>query len=193
MDGLSNYLIQHPIATIREIAIQFDRTPSWISSIRNSDLFRTFHAGRQEQHAHNLSISLVEKTHVIAEITTELLMDRVGGEDADPDKIPLMELLKIQDVTMRQLGFGGRAAELVVNHETNNFIVEDKEGFDRAQKAMHKLRGENDDAIIEGQVVGTPRLEENKADEYKQDHVEGREITPPLTTFNPSPVAVNGR
>jgi len=99
-EAIMSYMIAFPHHGLREIGDYFGYSPSWISQLINSDLFKSKLRERQDAHYSKLSTTLVEKLEAAANVGVEKLTDMME-KSQDPKFIKE----STSDILSR-LGFG---------------------------------------------------------------------------------------
>ncbi len=144
-ETLVEFLIANPRASLEEISLYFNATPSWISIVKNSDAFRELWASRRQQHFNRVSISVSDRVTALAEVTVDALtvkMERAISSDT----ATIDQLKEVGDMALKALGFGAKNGNSVSIHQTTatqNVFV-DKATLERAREARRAIqRDEN--------------------------------------------------
>lgn len=109
-ERLADYMLAFPYATLQEIAREFDKSPSWISIVKNSDVFQDYWRKRSGMHSSTLTDEIKAKAFAATEVALEKINEKLN----DPAASSLMTtetLLQVVDTTMRRFGY---------NNEHNN-------------------------------------------------------------------------
>lgn len=134
---LATFLITNPSASHREIGDYFGVSPTWISSVINSDAFRDFLRQRQDEHFHNVSLALVDKVRGLADQGVTALAERVEKEGF---KMPTETLQSVTDLALKSLGFGARSNGTAVPGAQVQVVVADREALVNARATMQAVR-----------------------------------------------------
>lgn len=103
-ESIVDWELQNPDRTMNECAEFFNTTPAWLSSIRNSDAFKSYRQYRMQIHQSGVSRSIIDKVEGLASLTLDVLQERVERERA---AIALDSVLDTAKVALTALGFGG--------------------------------------------------------------------------------------
>jgi hypothetical protein len=146
-ERLADTLIARPEATLTEIAAEFNTTLSWLSTVRNSDVFREFFARRSAEASKELIGHIRAKGFAAAEMALDAINEKVATEGTT---IPLPQLLEIVDVNMKRFGYDtGRKAPPGPQTNVNfNLGVVSASELSEARERMRKLRFDSVDAEI---------------------------------------------
>lgn len=141
--AIAEFLLLHPSATLKEVAQAIGLTPSWVSTVVNSELFREYLSERHKEVAGQVAFSLHEKVHGVAHAAVEKL-GRMLDESTDPDYV-----LSVADRTMHRLGLGPTKAGPSVQVNTFNAPVQQNttispEILEQARATIHRLAGVTD-------------------------------------------------
>lgn len=98
--ALADVIISNPMMKLEEISAITGYTPSWISVVTNSEMFRDYLYSRQQEQALAYQVDLREKLSGVAHAAVEKLGKMVDNSQ-DPDFI-----LAAADKTLGRLGFG---------------------------------------------------------------------------------------
>lgn len=98
--ALADVIIANPMMTLQEISSLTGYTPSWISVVTNSEMFRDYLYSRQQEQTLAYQIGLREKLEGVAHAAVEKLGKMVDNSH-DPDFI-----LAAADKTLGRLGYG---------------------------------------------------------------------------------------
>lgn len=105
--AIAEYLLANPSARLTEVAAAVGLSPSWVSVVTNSDLFREYLRQRSREINDVVHISLQEKVQGIAHRAVEKL-----GEAVDNSQDPAF-LLAAADKTLHRLGYGAKQGPVV--------------------------------------------------------------------------------
>lgn len=117
-ESLADYMLANPTAKGPEIGKQFGKSSVWISSVINSDAFKTYFSVRR-QHFNELHDSALRtKSTEVAMKSMDLILEVM---EKKRDKISLVELVKVNDSALQALGYGSAASpapSVVVNNQS---------------------------------------------------------------------------
>ena len=112
--AIAEYLINHPSARLNEVAQAVGMTPSWVSIVTNSELFRDYFMRRHREVSNMVHIPLHDKLHGVAHVAVEKL-GRAVDESTDPNFI-----LAAADKALKNLGFGApKGPSVQINNVSN--------------------------------------------------------------------------
>lgn len=115
-DSIIDVMLANPGWTIKQIAEHMNRKPQTLYLVCASDVFRARLAARREEHAKNLSQSIVQKTTLVADKALELTLNRLNAESSA--SIPTLSLVTIANQALERLGYGTKpqAPGVVINN-----------------------------------------------------------------------------
>jgi len=103
-----DYMLANPGVTQNDLARVFDRTPTWISIIMNSDVFRAAFEERRKEMADPIIIAtLKDKINTAAHLSMETIIERLSQPALKPTDAFVLEAAKLATTAM---GFGARNA-----------------------------------------------------------------------------------
>lgn len=102
-EALADFMIANPRATQNQIAAHFNRGVATISTIVNSDAFTAYFRQRRDKHAEVLDASVRSKLMNVADKSLDLMLDQL---DKKRDTIPLEQLQRTTESTLKALGYG---------------------------------------------------------------------------------------
>lgn len=107
--AMIDFIVANPTVSQNQLAIAFNRTPSWISSIIRSDSFQAaLNARREELIDPELLLTIKDRFAALAHGSLTRMLEKI----ADPLSCPTDDfLLKSADLASRALGYGVRSAE----------------------------------------------------------------------------------
>lgn len=115
-EALADVILANPSMKNTDLAIVFDKTPAWVSYVKNSSGFKAYIEKRKTELLDPVLIQqLEEKMTALAEQSIDVLMDKLAGLAPDGDLAA-----KTLSITSKALGYG------VANNQTNiqtNFVV----------------------------------------------------------------------
>lgn len=107
--AMVDMLVQNPQLKQNDLAVMFDKSPAWISTIITSDAFQGRLAERRDEYLDpELRLSLQERFRALTTRSLQILQERLEGNPSDN------LLLKTTDLGAKALGLGGNAPAPVV-------------------------------------------------------------------------------
>jgi hypothetical protein len=107
--AIVDWEFSHPDKKMKECAKHFQVTEPWLSRLRNSDLFIAYREERRVEHNKTVSLTIVDRVETVADITLEVIAERVKEERED---ISLSLLTEIGGMALTALGFGSKAPQV---------------------------------------------------------------------------------
>lgn len=142
-EELLEFLLANPRASLAEISIYFNATPSWISIVKNSDAFREVWAKRRSEHFDRVSISVSDRVTALADVTIDALTVKMEKHIA-ADTATIEQLKEVGDMALKALGFGAKGNNINIRTDvsaTTNVFV-DKATLERAREARRIIQRE---------------------------------------------------
>lgn len=102
-ERLADLMIAHPDHTLQQIAAKLNKTPAWVSVIKNSDAFIDYWRKRSGVHSQEVTNGIKAKGYAAAELALDKLTEKLEGPEAD--LMTTETLLNVVDVTMRRFGY----------------------------------------------------------------------------------------
>lgn len=102
-EHLADLMIANPSMKQNDLAAHFNRSPSTISLIINSDAFKAYLAQRRAEYTKTLDASVRDKLLNVADKSFDLILQRF---EKKRDTIPLDSLQKLADSSLKALGYG---------------------------------------------------------------------------------------
>src|SRR5262245_8940343 len=81
-ERLADYMIAHPDHTLGQIAAVFNKSPVWISIIKNSDVFIDYWKKRSAGHSKAVTTDIKAKAFANAEMALDLLSEKLCDPSA---------------------------------------------------------------------------------------------------------------
>jgi hypothetical protein len=148
-EALLNHLIVYPRATGTELALAFDRTPAWISTIIHSQIFQAKLAERQDMIFSDAVIDVRAKLEGVAHAAVEKL-GKCVQDTQDPRYV-----LDVADKALHRLGYApSRTAPSsgnVVNQQVNVYGEVDAKTIANARAMIGKQNSPALEAPIESE------------------------------------------
>ena len=111
-----NWEIEHPGVNLSICAEHFGVGETWLSTIRNTDVYKEYSAQQRLNHNYNVSRSVIEGVEAVAGVALEVIEERIKKER---DTIGLGVVNDAANMALKALGFGnksnGRGGETQVN------------------------------------------------------------------------------
>ena len=147
-ERLADSLIANPQLTLGEIAAQFGCTQAWLSTIKNSDVFKEYWTRRSNEASKDLLGELRSKGMAAAEMAVDALNRRL---ELEADSLPIPTLLEVADISMKRFGYdsGGKKCQAPTVNNFNLGVVTPTE-LAEARARMRALRSEVLEALPNG-------------------------------------------
>jgi len=147
-ERLADSLIANPQLTLGEIAAQFGCTQAWLSTIKNSDVFKEYWTRRSNEASKDLLGELRSKGMAAAEMAVDALNRRL---ELEADSLPIPTLLEVADISMKRFGYdsGGKKGQAPTVNNFNLGVVTPTE-LAEARARMRALRSEVLEALPNG-------------------------------------------
>lgn len=111
-DALIDYMLTHPGAPLKEIALEFKRSISHISVIINTDMFKARFAQRRSELNEQLGASVQRKMLGALDLALDVVTDQLNTKRS---QIPFKDTSAFVNSTLERLGYGSPKASTVVN------------------------------------------------------------------------------
>ena len=147
-ESILDWELTYPDKSMGDCAQHFSVSESWLSVIRNSDLYRAYSAKRRADHNSNVSASVIDGVEDLAKISLEVLKSRI---DKGRDTIPLPIVTDSCSMALKALGFGGNTSRGNGGSTQVNVVVGavDGEVLSRAREKMRRINElENKETIL---------------------------------------------
>jgi hypothetical protein len=184
-DGIIDDILTHPGTRINEVAKRLGRSPSTISTIINSDLFKARWAQRREAFSAALDEKIRDKMFKVADLALD---STLAVLEKKRDAVPLPLLNDIAKTTLDRLGYfpsaphPGASVNINLNPPVHQTVT--AEGLARARE--HLLRSER---IIEAVVGPVPVVNRHEATVRKTNESESELNAGENGNTSPSPPA----
>jgi len=134
-EELLEFILANPRASGAEIALYFNVTEAWLSTVKNSDAFKELWAKRRGEHFSRVSSNLSEKVTALAEVTVDALTDKIE-EAKRKNELQIQTLTEVSAMALKSLGFGAKdkASNNAPVVNVNTYVV-DKDTLARAREA----------------------------------------------------------
>lgn len=115
-DAMIDMIVAEPTLKQNDLAVIFDRTPSWISQVINSDAFQArLEARREELIDPVLRATIKDRLTAVAASSLERILDKLSSPVTPTDDF----LIKSATLATKALGYGARD----VGSQTNVAVV----------------------------------------------------------------------
>jgi hypothetical protein len=139
-------MVNHPELSLRECAIYFNVTQSWLSTIINSDGWKDYYARVVDEHTARCSQNIIEQTEVLAGLAVDVLTERL---EKDRDSLPLRIVKETAEMSLKALGYGGRPVSVQINDPENVRIgLVDSVVLENARRKMKLVQNAEEDEGI---------------------------------------------
>lgn len=114
-EAMADAILANPCIKPGELAILFNKSPSWMSYILHSDVFKAYLAKRKEELVDPvLKMSIDERLKAVSTRSLDLVMERLN------QGVTANYALDVMKAATKALGYGARGPEVSVS---NNFVV----------------------------------------------------------------------
>lgn len=142
-EELLEFILANPRASGAEIALYFNVTEAWVSTVKNSDAFQELWAKRRGEHFSRVSSSISDKVVALAEVTVDALTDEIEKKKRK-NELEIQTLTEVSNMALKALGFGMKRESVNspgvnVNVNTGPTYVVDKDTLARARDAKTKM------------------------------------------------------
>lgn len=147
-ERLADALIANPDKTLTQIAADFNCSLAWISTIKNSDVFKEYWTRRSNEASKDLLGELRSKGMAAAELAVDALNRRL---ELEADQLPIPTLLEVADISMKRFGYdsGGKKGQAPTVNNFNLGVVTPTE-LAEARARMRALKSEVIEALPNG-------------------------------------------
>ena len=135
-DGIIDDILANPGTTVKDTAARLGRSPSTISAITSSDLFRARWEQRRAQFSMALDLHLSQKLASVAEKALDHTIEQL---DKKRDTIPLPILKDLALGSLDRLGYGPKPAPAAAVQVNVNAGAASPEALERARERMRAL------------------------------------------------------
>lgn len=153
-EQIVDWELQNPHRNLGDCARFFGVTQTYLSVLRNSDAFINYRAGRMGLHQENVSETVVANAQKLANISMEVLQERISRERKD---IALGGVRDTAEMALKALGFGipavkggngngGNSTEVTVN-------IVDSSALEAARQKMRQLQQQHPAQVSHSQIT----------------------------------------
>lgn len=157
-ERLADLMIAHPEATLTQIAAHLNKSLTWVSIVKNSDVFIDYWHRRSTEHSREVTQSIKAKGFAAAELALDRLNQKLEGPEGDlmtPDT-----LLQVIDTTMKRFGYENEKNQA----PTFNFNIGNVTP-DQLAAAREKLRRTNE--VTELKALPAPEPKNDPSSDSK--------------------------
>jgi hypothetical protein len=158
-DALIDYMLTHPGAPLKEIALEFKRSISHISVIINTDMFKARFAQRRESFNQELGASVQRKMLGALDLALDVVTDQLNTKRS---QIPFKDTAAFVNTTLERLGYGSSAKPGVA--VTINASPQVSISASDLQEARELLRRSEAAKLIDVSPIAQPLVEAPKSD-----------------------------
>ena len=149
-DGIIDDILANPGTTVKDTAARLGRSPSTISAITSSDLFRSRWEQRRAQFSMALDLHLSQKLATVAEKALDHTIEQL---DKKRDTIPLPILKDLALGSLDRLGYGPKAQQPVAAVQVNvSSGAASPEALERARSKMRELEARSSPLVAGPEV-----------------------------------------
>lgn len=132
---MGEWILENPGGTLLEMGAFFGYSESWLSQVVNSDMFKSYMAGRMKDVQAYVSMDIPQKMAHLAEISIERMTEVMKkSEDADVIKDSF-------DKVMHRYGYAPNARNAIQPHGPGPAIGQQNNVFFLSQTDLDKVRG----------------------------------------------------
>lgn len=140
-EALADYILLNPGATLLQKGAYFGYTPSWISTVENTDMFKTYFAERRKGVAVAVLHDLPSKLAAAANLATERMMEVL---EKTQDSATVIDAF---DSILAKHGYTGKPQG--PSTQTNNVFFLSSSDLAQAQKVLVQSH----EKAVEGEVL----------------------------------------
>ena len=180
-DSIIDAMLANPDATLGEIAESLGVTQTWLSIVKNTDMFQEKYEHRRALMSSNIDTAIKDKVSSLALKSLDMTLQRLEGENSA--RIPTQTIMEIADKSLQRLGYGiQRGPSVTINNQPTTVQV----GASREalEAARSRIRSE------EAQKIRHDATPAELISEEDWQHQAPSPIAPPRTpevaaTFDP--------
>lgn len=152
-EAVVDWELVHPRGALGECAEYFNVSQAWLSTLRNSDVFREYKAKRMKSFHDRVEVNVVDKLNNLAGITLDVLQERV---EKNREAISIDAVANVAQLALKSLGFGvPKAPEPRNATATPTVNINVNVSPEVLSRARERMRTINQDAT----VVDVPMME----------------------------------
>lgn len=157
-DSIIDWMIAHPDGKLGECALALRKSPSTISIVTNSDVFKLRLEERRKSFNERHDASIMAKSVQLAEVALDLQLDVL---EKKRDKIPLGTIKEIGESALARLGYGVKGGgNSVINigqgaGAQTNVVSVSKEALASARESLRAVEKSQFNSIqtVDAEVV----------------------------------------
>ena len=132
-----NWEIEHPGVNLSICAEHFGVGETWLSTIRNTDVYKEYAAQQRLNHNYNVSRSVIEGVEAVAGVALEVIEERIKKER---DTIGLGVVNDAANMALKALGFGNKSNGRGGETQFNVFLgAASPEALEKARDKMRLI------------------------------------------------------
>jgi hypothetical protein len=143
--AIIDWMIANPGRPLSECAAHIQRTPSTLSIIINSDMFKAALAQRKAEFQMHHDVGLIQKTAQVANASLDALLLAL---DKKKDAVPLDTLREISNDALTRLGYGTQKSSPGMTVQVNGgnatiFTAVSEQDLQEARMALRQVQHNN--------------------------------------------------
>lgn len=103
-ESVSDWLLQNPDKNLKDAAVFFNVTPTWIYVLTKSRPFVEYHEARRTEHNYLVSVGVIDKATAVADMALDHLSQKMVDVG---DTLPVKVLTEVADTMLARIGYGG--------------------------------------------------------------------------------------
>ena len=160
-ESILDWELENPERSMRECSVTFGISETWLSIIRNSDIYKEYAAQRRLEHNANVSMSVVERVEAVADTSLEVLQERI---DSERNTIGLGVVNDTCTMALKALGFGSKGSDRGGDTQVNLILgAASPELLGRARDKMKLIN-----AHAASDVVGADSPQEIEVEDHSR-------------------------
>lgn len=172
-ESIVDWELANPQLTLGDCAQYFGVTPSWLSTVRNSDAFKAYAMKRRAEYNEMVSLGLTGQLQQLATEAVGEMLDRVKNEKS---KLEFGEVHQAGSLALKALGFGAGqmgnpnripdrgSVGITGNVTINNTIVATPDVLARAREKMRQLNAQQAQSAQPQMIDISPASERDAAE-----------------------------
>lgn len=121
-EAIIDDMIAFPMDNLEKRSQRLNYSPSYLSIIMNTDMFRAAWEARRRQHSELVSLGISTKVGAVAAKSLDIMLETLESKRG---AIPFSSLSKTTEVALAALGYGSKAPAVAVNvdaRQQNNTV-----------------------------------------------------------------------
>lgn len=147
--AIADWQLRHPGGLMQDCAAFLGKSPTTLSIIVNSDMYKDYFAQRRAEFTKEHDFNLTHKLTQVAEKSLDILLEKI---DTQKDKIPIKNITELATSALDRLGFAPKppAAQVNVNVDARSqSVVMAPISPEALEEARDALRSVENQKIIE--------------------------------------------